>query len=354
MKRSRRISRRHLLRGLGGALALPWLEVMGEGERIPPKRLSICFQPNGVLPAAWDCPVQANGEWSLSPILEPLLPFKDSLMPIHGVDSLGTGHVGLTSSFLTGTELRRGACAASLDQVVAKEVGRGTRLPFLCLGTEPPRQGMDGGQPISWSHTVSWKNEHERISPELHPRTVFDRLMQRPEDPRYRSKIEGRKSILDQVQEDTRALKKRVSYRDQETLDQFLQSVRELELELESSLRPSPSRWKPEALPDLVPPPSQIPKDRATHLRLLMDVTVLAFQMDITRVSTLMMAHGFSRQTFPFLEGIRSDHHTMAPYFTVYALGSDQGDGEAMLDRWCQIKLAANQAVTDFGGTVTH
>ncbi|MDA1166206.1 MAG: DUF1552 domain-containing protein, partial [Planctomycetota bacterium] len=155
------ISRRTALKGLGASLALPHLDVMSQTARAgevagPPLRFLAVFQPNGVYPKAWDVTGEGS-EFTLSTILEPLAPVKDDLLVISHLDNVGTnGHVQMTGSFLTGVAMNGKQHAQSLDQMMAKKVGVHTNLPSVVLGTEPPRQGNAGNNPISFANTVSW------------------------------------------------------------------------------------------------------------------------------------------------------------------------------------------------------
>ncbi len=306
-----------MLRGLGATLALPYLEIMGETARAagvsaaPPVRLACLFQPNGVYPKNWD----VNGigrDFELSPILQPLKGHKDDIVVLKNIDNIGSGHVGLTSAFLTGVGVHGRKNAMSLDQMVAAKTGVHTRLPSIVLGTEPPRQGGDGGQPIAYANTVSWSSETTRISPEINPQVAFDRMFRDQNSPEARRAAQNRLSVIDLVMEDAKDLRRKASTPDQAKLDEYLESVRAVEVQIERTLNPPERTWEPLTEPDLVRPAPGIPRERDKHLRLMMDLMVLSFQTDTTRVGTLMTAHGFSRQNFSFLNGVNSDHHGMS------------------------------------------
>ena len=199
---SPRIERRTLLRGIGATLALPWLEIMTPraraAQKLPPRRFVTFFQPNGVFPKAWDVK-GAGRDFALSPILEPLADFKDDMVVLSGIDSVGKGHVKLTGAFLTGTAIENGVNGISVDQVIARLIGQGTRFASIELGTEPPRQGMAGDDPIALANTVSWSSATQRISPEISPRAAFDRLFRDPSSPEARRAAENRRSVVDLV-----------------------------------------------------------------------------------------------------------------------------------------------------------
>lgn len=322
----RYLSRRTLLRGWGASLALPALEIMRlpetrAAEAGAPARLLTLFQPNGVYPGAWDVADAAPaagenvGGFALSPILEPLRPFLGDFSVISGLDSVGSGHVQLTGAYLTGVPIRHGRCAESLDQMVARSIGDRTPLPSLVLGTEPPRQGNASGEPISLANTVSWSSDNTRIFPEIHPRAAFDRLFRDLSGPDARRRANERKSVLDSVRDDAKSLLARASGPDREKLEEYLDAVRGVETRLEKIIDPPERDWVPPSQPGpeaMVRPAPELPESRTEHLRLMMDLMVLAFWTDTTRVGTLMTAHGFSRQSFAFLPGVSSDHHGMS------------------------------------------
>lgn len=302
-------------------MALPYLEVMGNdglGKKVPPVRLCCVFQPNGMYPGAWDSGIpetrtgKSETPEKLSSILTPLTSLADHISSVSGLDNSGRGHVQLTSSFLTGVPVVGKRGAISLDQQVAQISREDTLFPSIILGTEPPRQGNASGEPISYANTVSWISPTQRVSPEIYPQVLFDRLFRSRTNPAARRETENRKSVVDFVLEDARRLQKRVSESDRIKIDQYLDGVREVEVRIDRSLKPPEGRWKPPTEPELRRPAGSVPVDRATYLRLMSDLLVLAFQTDSTRVGTYMMAHGFSRLNFSFLEGINGDHHAMS------------------------------------------
>jgi len=319
MSGSWRIPRRTVLRGLGVGLALPCLDVMRGVSRAesasaaPPVRLACLIQPNGVYPPAW----QITGEgrdYRLSNILEPLEQHKKDLIVISNLDNAGVrAHVQMTCAFLTGVQLQNGRCGVSLDQLVAQKIGRETPLPSIELGTEPPRQGNDSANPIAFANTCSWSSPTTRLNPEINPRVAFDRLFRNQNSPEARRAAADRKSVVDLVLEDAKALRQKASSHDQHKLDEYLQSVRSVEVQIDRAINPPQRSWVPPTKPErLAAPPDGIPARRDEHLRLMMDLLVLALWTDTTRVGTLMMAHGFSRQSFNFLPGVTSDHHGMS------------------------------------------
>jgi hypothetical protein len=310
-----RIERRTFLRGMGATLALPWLEIMTPtaraAQKLPPRRFVTFFQPNGVFPEAWNVKGK-GGNFSLSPILEPLSDFKDDMVVLSGIDSCGRGHVKLTGAFLTGTSIENGVNGISVDQVIARQIGKGTRFSSIELGTEPPRQGMAGDDPVSLANTVSWSSPTQRISPEISPRAAFDRLFRDPASPEARRAAENRRSVVDLVLEDAKNLQRIASGRDREKIQEYLDGVRGVEQQIERTMNPPAPEWTALTQPEMKQPPVGIPLNKDEHMRLMLDVLVLALQTDTTRVATFMSAHGFSRQNFTFLDGVKNDHHGMS------------------------------------------
>ncbi|MDE0104735.1 MAG: DUF1552 domain-containing protein [Bryobacterales bacterium] len=322
----RQISRRAVLRGAGATIALPFLEVTNlargatsSSGATAPVRLVTLFHPNGVYPQNWD-PVGEGHDYQLSRILQPLAPVKQHVTVISNLGTGAKGHVGATSAFLTGTPLHKKAAGrintphmgTSLDQFVAERMAGTTSVPSLEVGTEPPRSGGENGLAISFANTVSWRSDSTKVDPEIEPQAVFDRLF--GVSKKSRQQLEDDASVLDYVLEDARALHKRGSAADRRKLDEFLTSVREVEARIARNLNPSSleADWKPLVEPELFRPEAGIPPMRDEHIRQMLELITLALQTDTTRVATFMMAHGFSRQNFTFLEGVKGDHHSIS------------------------------------------
>jgi len=323
MSRNWQISRRAMLRGAAASVSLPLLEVMarGAGSRpAPPTRLVCLFQPNGVYPKAWDVTgVGKDFQWS--PILEPLAPFRDDVLIVSNLGTPARGHVAATSAILTGTPLQEiggdqvafvPKMGVSLDQFVAQKIGSQTRLPSLELGTEPPRSGGENNLPISFASTVSWSGPSTKVDPEINPRAVFDRLFGSKQNAREQA-LENRR-LVDRILEDSRRLMRQVSSADKRKLDEYLASVHDVDKRIDDTLNPksASSGWKPKSKPSIAPPEEGLPAGRDVDLRIMMDLLLAALQTDSTRVITLMMAHGFSRQNFSFLAGVKGDHHSIS------------------------------------------
>ena len=334
MSRHTRISRRTVLRGLGTAIALPWMEGMSRaadiaagkpGALVGPKRLAFFYVPNGVHMQDWT-PAKEGSDFEVPHILESLAPFKDELLVLTGLaqdtafdhgDGAGD-HARSLACFLTGTHPLKtdGAnirAGVSVDQVAAEKIGKTTRFPSLELGCDRGAQSgnCDSGYSCAYSSNISWRSPSTPMAKEVNPRLVFDRLFanrSRNETAAQRAKRElYRRSILDFVAEDAGQLRNRLGVNDKRKLDEYLNAVRELERRV--ALAESSSAVLDSAVD--FKKPSGIPDDNKEHIRLMADLMVLAFQGDLTRVSTFMFANEGSNKSYAFI-GVPEGHHDLS------------------------------------------
>ncbi|MCA9147811.1 MAG: DUF1552 domain-containing protein [Planctomycetales bacterium] len=318
-----RISRRTLLRGAGAALALPWLEAMAtpaQAASAPPlpKRFAAMFMPNGVRTDMWT-PDGEGRDFSLSPSLEPLASRRDDLLVLtqlwNQASNVGDGHYVKTSGFLTCTTINKSLgidlnCnGVSLDQLIAEKTGQYTPLPSLELAMEPVSIGVDrnvGYTRVYGSH-IAWKGPTMPLAREINPQLVYERLLRaaRPHSagqPRQRL-------LLDRVLGDARQLRDRVGVGDRQRLDEYLQSVRSLEERLDRAAAAGGNAWSPLMSIVDTDAPGDAPNGHAERVRMMLDMIVLAFRSDTTRVSTFMFGNAVSGQNFSFLEGVTGSHH---------------------------------------------
>lgn len=327
------ISRRTVLRGLGAAVALPWLESMAPGlarasqtsqGSAAPLRLAFFYVPNGVHMPAWR-PDKVGGDIQLPATLTPLERFKEELLVLSGLaqdnaHAKGDGpgdHARSLACFLTGTHPRKtdGAnirAGVSVDQVAAQQVGYRTRFPSLELGIERGAQSgnCDSGYSCAYSSNISWRSESVPMAKEINPRLVFERLFA-SEDPSQAAEGRGRRqrykrSILDFVAEDASQLKSRLGVGDQRKMDEYLMALRELEVRIAALDNPVKVE-----LPEGYTRPTGIPKDYQEHIRLMFDLLALAFQTDVTRIATFMYANEGSNRSYAFL-GAPEGHHDLS------------------------------------------
>src|SRR5581483_10673278 len=256
----------------------------------------------------------------LSPTLEPLHEVKDKLLVLSGLTADkarphgdgGGDHARAMAAFLTGcqprktdgTDIRAGV---SVDQVMASRLADQTRLPSLEIGADPSAMAgnCDSGYSCVYSSTISWRSATMPVPKLNSPRLVFERLFGNGNDSDRARRERQRRSILDFVREDAGTLVPRLSGSDRRKLDEYFASVRDIEQRIERAARlPEPAR------PNLTVP-SDVPKDYQEHLRLLADLLVLAFQADITRVSTFVLANEGSNRAYPFI-GVPEGHHDLS------------------------------------------
>ena len=313
---SNQITRRTVLRGVGVAMALPWLEsvpVWGATAQTGPKRIATLFMANGINPNHWSAK-GAGAEMTLGKCLEPFEPFKAKMNYIAGLynqASLGVGiHPGQTGNLLSGVPLKKGAelgGGISMDQILANHIGHETMQSSLVLGCEQPVTGYhETNFSMAYSSHISWQNETSPVPMETYPALAFDSLFENCGTRRNRS-------ILDSVQEDARDLSRRVSSNDQRKLDEYLTSVREVEKRIEhirSSSDTAVERAKDRGMSlfTMDRPDNGLPEDIREHIKLMCDIIAMAFQTDKTRVATLMHNIDISGLIYPFLN-VRVCHH---------------------------------------------
>jgi hypothetical protein len=326
------ISRRTVLKGLGTAIALPWLESLAIGAGAapaaasgPPRRLAFLYVPNGVNMSAWT-PKGDGTLTELPEILQPLDKFKDSINVLSGLaldkaraNGDGPGdHARAMSAFLTGRQPRKthGAdikVGMSADQHVATAIGDSTRFPSLELGIEKGLNSgnCDSGYSCAYSANLSWRSESTPNAKEVDPKAVFDRLFG-GYDPKELAAARARrdlynKSILDFVNEDAKDLTKSLGSGDQKKLDEFLTSIRELEHRIEKARQVAST---PPPKPNMEAP-TGIPKEWQDHVHLMCDLMVLAFQTNLTRVVTFPIANDGSNKPYKMID-VPEGHHDLS------------------------------------------
>ncbi len=346
MIRPQPLSRRTVLRGLGSAFALPWLESMGAAPEAKaatamkaaqgvssasPTRMAFFYVPNGVHMPDWR-PETAGALTSLPKTLKAIEPFRDQLLILsnltqNGGRDLGDGpgdHARALGSFLTGTHpvktdganIRAGISA---DQVAADALGHLTKFRSLEVGCDRGAQSgnCDSGYSCAYSSNISWRSETVPNPKEVNPRIVFERLFgdlnSDPSDVNAWRRKRHRQSMIDFVLEDVNRLRPRLASDDQRKVDEYLNSVREVELRIARASQPK--RTDTDGTPDLqsvsMPSPVGIPGDYKDHIRLLMDLMVLSFQTDQTRISTFMYANEGSNRSYNFIE-VPEGHHDLS------------------------------------------
>ena len=329
----RPLPRRTVLRGLGAAVALPLLEAMLPARPRPrpvprpPLRLAYVYVPNGVILEDWT-PAALGAGWEPTPTLAPLAPFRDDVLVISGLthdkgraNGDGPGdHARACASFLTGAQPRKTAgkdleVGTSADQLAAAAIGHRTRLRSLELGCEDGRSAgdCDSGYACAYSNSLSWSTPHTPLGKETDPRLVFERLFlqRRPgEDAAaWERRMARRRSVLDLVGEDAARLAGRLGSTDRRKLDEYLAAVREVERRIErltsEEVGVAPAPGAP------LDPAALSPATHGERMRVMLDLLVLAFRADLTRIATLMLANEGSNRSFPEI-GVAEGHHSLS------------------------------------------
>ncbi len=320
----RQNSRRHFLRGAGVAVALPWMEslpLLGQtgasapktASNKPPRRFACIYFSNGVEPIHWWAK-GGGASMELGPILEPMLPHREDIVFLRGLYHekafISTSpHLGRMPNLLSGatvsldpSDIRVGT---TMDQVLSRQIGGHSAVPSLVLGIEPNELRLEDGLSMIYGSSISWASPTRPATKEIYPARTFDQLV---------GDGTGRKldrSILDAVLEEAHSLQPKVSRGDRRKLDEYLESVRDIEKRIERASREERIEgWRPTlAKPDMPRPADAIPQDVPDHMKLMLDLIVLAFQMDKTRLVTLMLNNDLSQMNFKFLDGVRGALH---------------------------------------------
>jgi hypothetical protein len=303
-------------------MALPWLEslnVWGDvltGARMAsdaPVRLAVLFAGNGFHSHQW----WAKGEgksMELGQVLAPLADYREKMLFIRGLyneEALkGNIHSSQTGNLLSGAPLASGGdirSGTSVDQVIAQKYGRSTKVPSLVLGCEKSNPAVHKNYSMLYSSHISWSSPTTPTPLELYPALAFDRL--------FKDEAErGDKSVLDAVLSDAHDLRRQISTSDQQKLDEYLHSVRDVEQRIhEAGKRSEMQGWRPTLdKPNIPRPPDGIPQNIADHMRLMCDILVLGFQTDTTRVTTLKLNNDHSSLRFPHLGVDYMIHHLLS------------------------------------------
>ena len=324
------LPRRTFLRGIGTSLALPLLDAMvpaatalAQTAANPVRRLGFVYIPNGVIQDQW-VPATTGAGFDFSPTLSPLAPFRDRLLVASGLahrqaDSFGDGngdHPRATAVWLSGVHAweRRGRIGptaiqlgTTADQLAARDLGRATPLPSLELVLEKPTAiSCDSGD-CFYSNTISWRDPTTPLEMEPHPRVVFERLFgDGGSAASRRAQVRQSGSILDSVAQEALSLERTLGPSDRNKLSEYLDSVRDLE----QRIGRAEARGE-QAEIDLPDRPIDVPEDFEEYAKLMFDLMALAYQADVTRVGTLMMARETSPRTFPQI-GVPDQHHTVS------------------------------------------
>lgn len=326
------LSRRTMLKGLGVAMALPLLDAMGTtralaaaGGTKTPTRMAFVFAPNGVNYEHW-LPTGNGSRYQLSPTLQPLEEVRQHVNIMTGLtldkaraNGDGPGdHARSSATFLTGAQARKTSgndirIGVSIDQFAAQQVGDQTRLPSLEIGLEPARTAgnCDSGYSCAYTTNVSWSDEDSPVPKINSPLEVFERLFGKTgfdnleAEAAKQDRLRRRASILDYVMQDTQRLERKLGKSDRNKIEEFQTSIREIERRVQMAKSSDDI-----VVPD-VKPPTEEPTKLSERIDLMYDMMRLAFQMDVTRISTFMLGNGGSNKRFDELD-ILDGHHTLS------------------------------------------
>ena len=317
--------RRTFLRGMGAAVALPLLEAMTPAfaartgaAATSPKRFGAIYVPHGATLDQW-VPKTVGRGFEFTPILKPLEPFRESLVVVSNLDGPlepagGGGHAISPSSYLSGvrpkvsqgTDLYNGI---TLDQVIAARIGQDTSLPSLELGIEDASRFVGACEAFyscAYVNNIAWRTPTMPLPTEINPRVVFERLFGAPGTAaERRARIREDRSILDSVAEGTTSLQRGLGSRDRARLADYLDNIREIERRIQRAEQRTDQEL---TVPDA---PTGVPDTFEEHVTLMFDLVAVAYQADVTRVFTFMLARDFSAQAFP-QSGVTDSFHALS------------------------------------------
>ena len=317
------LPRRTFLRGMGTVVALPVLDAMVPSFTLlaktaanPQKRFGAVYIPHGAIMERYTPKTEGTG-FDFTPILKPLEPHKENVVVVSNLDRPGIddSHATASAAWLSGaiakkTEGQDFRLGQTVDQVIAKQIGGDTPFPSIEVATE----NLDGyvggcspGYACAYMNTISWTSETSPVPMEINPRVVFERLFGRPgtyEQRMARAKQDA--SILDSVTEDLGDLERGLGPRDKTRLNEYLENIREIEQRIQRT----EERNKGDATLPL-DAPIGIPESYQEHVGLMFDLMAVAYEADLTRVFTFMMAREASMKTYPEV-GITEPHHTIS------------------------------------------
>lgn len=325
------LPRRTVLRGLGASLALPLLDGMVPAltalARTPAKatpRLGVVYVPMGAVMSEWT-PKETGAGFTMSRILQPLTPYRDRLLVLTGLDNepavarLGEpagGHGRIGGAFLTGVHAKptEGAdfeAGVSVDQIAAKHLGQQTQLASLEVGLET--SGLAGACDVGYScayvNTLCWRSPTTPLPMETNPRAVFERLFGDHDSTDAQARLAqiGRdRSLLDSLAESVGDLQRGLGKRDRQKLSEYLDAVRDVERRIQKAETQGALE-----LPLVDRPTGAVPGSFEEYAKLMIDLQVLAYQSDLTRVITFMIGKELSSRTYPEI-GVAEQHHPLS------------------------------------------
>jgi len=323
---SKSLTRRTVLRGIGASLALPFLEAMVPSARAaakPVRRFLTFYVPNGMAMEYWS-PKGEGASFELSPILQPLAPFRNQMLVLSGLHSSWNYiHAGASGSFLTGTP--RGGrneieifADVSIDQLLARHFSNETQVASLELSMDAPANAgaCTGNLSCVYTHTLSWRSPTQALPVEYNPRAIFERLFGdtgKTDWAAREARMRQHKSILDSVTDKLANLKRELGPQDQNKVNEYTDAIRDVERRIQKA-----EEQRDVALPAMEAPQG-VPPVFEDHLALMLDLQLLAFQADLTRVISFMIGKEQSARPYPQI-GVPEAHHPLSHHDNVPAL----------------------------------
>ena len=356
------LPRRTVLRGLGATIALPFLDAMvpalslrGRAAAKPVHRFQTFYVPNGMAMEYWS-PKGDGRAFELSPILEPLAPFRNQMLVLSGIKANWNYiHAGASGSFLTGTT--RGGrneieiiADVSIDQLLARHFASETQVASLELSMDVPANAgaCTGNLSCVYTHTLSWRSARQPLPMEWNPRVVFERLFGdsgSTDRSAREARLRQHKSILDSVTDKLASLKKDLGPADQAKIDEYSEAVRDVERRIHMAEQQSDLELPTVDQPQGAPPVFE------DHLALMLDLQLLAFQSDLTRVITFMIGKEQSARPYPQI-GVPEAHHPLSHHNDIPELIAHMSKINRYHTELFSRYLAKLQATPDGDGSV--
>jgi hypothetical protein len=320
------LARRTFLRGLGTTLAIPFLDAMVPALKAGTTakasvRTAFVYVPNGIIMKDWT-PAAEGAGYEFMPAMKALEPFRENMLVLSGLAqvngrALGDGagdHARAGATWLTGVHPKKTEvdihAGVSADQMIARELGKQTQLGSLEVGLESPSLAgdCDSGYSCAYTNTISWRNPTTPMPVEVNPRAVFERMFGDGETTDAAARLASMKeqsSILDYIRGDVARLSSGLGGSDRNKLDQYLEAIRDIERRIQKAEEQNATMKMP-----VMERPTGIPDEFEDHAHLMMDLQVLAFQADMTRVISFMMAREGSNRSYRSI-GITDGHHSV-------------------------------------------
>src|SRR5215471_6772 len=315
------LPRRTFLRGVGVTIGLPLLEAMvpaftmsARSAAAPQRRLGCIYVPHGAWPEHWTPPT-TGANFKSSQILAVLEPYRDKTVVVSNLirpeNRDNTNHAGAPASFLTGMAPKRTdgpdfRIGVTVDQIVAQQIGQDTTFPSIEVATEDFTALLGScapGYSCAYANTLSWQSPTTPLPMEINPRLLFERLFGAGDTAQQRqARMREDKSVLDFIKDELGDLNRGIGFKDRDRLDEYLHHVREVERRIQRAEEQATSNL------DVPTAPIGIPDAFEEHVSLLFELLTLAFEADLSRVFTFMMARELSQRTFPQIDAPLPHH----------------------------------------------